>query len=92
MITTNLCQFLGQNLMFIMSISFAKPPGSVDFIEWVVKTAHIKNNSYMWTVAKISQYENKIATCPITLIIGKISIDSLELSLVIISGYLVLGF
>ena len=38
-----------------MIIYFGKPSKSVDFIEWVVKTTHIKSNDYMWAVAKIPQ-------------------------------------
>ena len=64
---------------------------NLDFIDDVVKLAHIKNNSYMWAVAKLLQNENKTATLPITIIIGKITIDSPELSLVIIPWFLDIG-
>ena len=77
---------------YVSSLKVIKYCKSIDFISEMVKPTHIKNNSYMWAVAKLSQNENKTATFPITIIIGKITIDSPELSLVIIPWFLDLGF
>ena len=61
-----------------------------DFIEIVVKLAHIKSKSYMWAVAKLSQNKNKTATLVIIIYNRNIIIDNHKLSLVIICWFLVL--
>ena len=55
---------------------FRKVFKNLDFIECLVKLAHIKSRSYIQGVAKISQNENKIATFPITINYRKITNDN----------------
>ena len=43
---TNLCQFHGLNLRYIMIISFAEPSRSIGIINRVVKSTHIKSKCY----------------------------------------------
>ena len=62
---------------YVSSLKVIKYCKSIDFISEMVKLTHIKNNSYMWDVAKISQNENKTATFPITINYRNITIDNL---------------